>query len=352
MNCFNNQQKKKPKIVFFLLAGFILFSTSFLSCEAKTLNRSELVLGTICSIRILDGASKKAMDAAFNRLEEIEAVMSANKEGTVVDTINSNSGISAVKSPEDLRYLVKKAMSIADASDGAFDPSIGTLVKLWGIGFDSENVPNAEDIKKALLLTGRKEIIVDDKNGTIFLAREGMKLDLGAIAKGYAADQVSDILSKYRVKAAVIDLGGNIKVVGKKPDKQSWKIGVQNPFDTRGSRLGLASLEGGYSVVTSGIYERHFVSDDGVDYHHIFDPKTGYPVRNGLVSVTIISKSSTDADGLATALFVLGKEKGMAMADKWAVGAIFIDQDRTLVLNEYAKKVFSLEDSSFTESDS
>ncbi len=349
MNHKTRKQAKNAGKTFFRAAATFLLLVGLASCKAQALDRSELVLGTICTVRILDGASNNAMNAAFARLSEIEAEMSANISGTVVAEINKNAGIKPVPCSAELRYLVKKAMEIYDASDGAFDPSIGALVKLWGIGFDNEHVPEDKDIKNALLLKGKENIIVDDKNGNIFLAKKGMELDLGAIAKGYAADQLADILGKYRVKAAIIDLGGNIKFVGKKPDKQSWKIGIQNPYDSRGARLGMAILEGGFSVVTSGIYERNFTAEDGSFYHHIFDPATGYPVRNGLVSVSIISKSSTDADGLATALFVLGKEKGIALADKLGVGAIFIDEDKKLFMNDFAKSCFLLEDRSFTE---
>jgi len=317
------------------------------SCAPKALDRSELVLGTICSVRIIDGASRKALDDAFARLREIEATMSANAPGTVVDAINRGAGGASVPAPADLRAVVRRALELAEASGGAFDPTIGPLVALWGIGFDAERVPSPEELAAALPLVDRRGLAVDDSG--IALARAGMRLDLGGIAKGYAADEVARILSERGVKAAVIDLGGNVKVVGRKPDGRAWKIGIQDPFSDRGERLGIATLSDGATVVTSGVYERRFQGEDGREYHHLLDPATGYPVENGLASVTVIADSSMDADALATALFVLGLERGLALANELGVGAVFVRADKGVLMNERARAVFELEGKAFID---
>jgi thiamine biosynthesis lipoprotein len=312
------------------------------------MDRSDLALGTVCSIRIMDGGSKAALDAAFARLRAIEASMSANAEGTVVAAVNAAAGEAPAPAPADVRYVAGKALWYAALSRGAFDPTIGPVVKLWSIGMAGERVPAPEEIKAALSLVGFGAVRIDDAAGTIFLPRPGMLLDLGAIAKGYAADEVARILLEKRVKAAVIDLGGNVKVIGRKPDGSKWRIGVQNPFNERGEHIGIAAVVGGSTVVTSGVYERYFVGQDGEHYHHILDTRTGYPVRNGLVSVTVISSSSVDADGLSTTLFALGLEEGMALAESLDhVEAIFIDEDRQVYLSSGAKAVFKLGDASF-----
>jgi len=319
------------------------------SCSGKPMDRSDLVLGTVCSVRILDGGSEKALDAAFARLREIEATMSANADGTIVAAINAAAGKAPVPAPADVRYVTGKALWYATLSRGAFDPTIGPIVKLWNIGLDGERIPSPEEIKAALPLVAAGAVRIDDAAGTIFLPRAGMLLDLGAIAKGYAADEVARVLLEKRVKAAVIDLGGNVKVIGKKPDGSKWRIGIQNPFDERGEHIGIATLEGGATVVTSGVYERYFIGDDGTHYHHIFDTKTGYPVRNGLVSVTIISSSSIDADGLSTTLFSLGLRDGMALAESLEhVEAVFIDEDKNVYMSSGAAAVFKLGNASFT----
>ncbi len=318
------------------------------SCSGKPMDRSDLVLGTVCSIRILDGGSEKALDAAFARLREIEASMSANAVGTVVAAINEAAGKAPAAAPADVRYVTGKALWYASRSGGAFDPTIGPIVKLWNIGLDGERVPSPEEIKTALPLVDFRSVRVDDADGTVFLPRKGMLLDLGAIAKGYAADEVARVLLEKRVKGAVIDLGGNVKVVGKKPDGSPWRIGIQNPFDERGAHIGIATLTGGATVVTSGVYERYFIAEDGTHYHHIFDTKTGYSVNNGLVSVTIISSSSIDADGLSTTLFSLGLKEGMALAESLEhVEAVFIDEGKRVYLSSGAAAVFKLGNAEF-----
>jgi FAD:protein FMN transferase len=336
----------------YMLATALALVSVSAACASGSAERSGLALGTVCSIRILDGASERALDESFARLAAIEEVMSANKEGTVVDAINASAGVAPVKAPKDLRFVVEKALGYARLSGGAFDPTIGPVVKLWNIGLDGERVPSAAEIAGALPLVGYRGLQLDDKAGTLYLARPGMLLDLGAIAKGYAADEVGRILLARGVRAAVIDLGGNVKVVGRKKDGSKWRIGVQNPFDERGSYIGIAAFEGSATVVTSGIYERYFTDLDGRHYHHILDSATGYPVTGPLVSVTIISTSSIDADGLSTTVFAMGLEKGMALVETLDhVDAVFIDEDRRVYLSSGAKKLFSLSDASFTLAD-
>jgi len=319
------------------------------SCAARPMDRAELVLGTVCSIRIQDGGSDRALDAAFARLKEIDAEMSANSADSIIAAINKAAGLSPVPAPDDLRYVISRALHYAEISSGAFDPTIGPVVKLWNIGMDGERIPEAAEIREALELVDYRDVIMDDVAGTVFLRRPGMLLDLGAIAKGYAADEVERVLLKYRVKGAVIDLGGNVKVSGRKPDGTKWRIGIQNPFDDRGDRLGIATLEGGYTVVTSGVYERYFTGEDGEHYHHILDTRTGYPVKNGLVSVTILCKSSVDADGLSTSVFALGLQAGMALVESLPeIEAVFVDGDKKVYMSSGAKAVFKLDDPAFT----
>lgn len=318
------------------------------SCAGKPLERSELVLGTVCSIRILSGGSAKALDAAFERLRAIEDEMSANAEGTVVAAVNAAAGTAPVAAPADLRYVTAKALEYAGKSGGAFDPTVGPLVKLWNIGQEGERVPAQSEIAAVLPLVSYQDLVLDDAAGTIYLRRPGMRMDLGAIAKGYAADEAGKILTAKGAKAAVIDLGGNVKVIGTKPGGDAWRIGIQNPFDDRGSRLGIATLKGDYTVVTSGVYERFFLKD-GIRYHHILSPFDGKPISNGLASVTIICRSSIDADALSTSAFSLGLEKGMALIESLdEIEAVFVDEQRKVYMSKGASALFAVDDSSFS----
>jgi thiamine biosynthesis lipoprotein len=313
------------------------------------MDRTEFVLGTVCSIRLLDGASKAALDAAFDRLFEIEATMSVNTPGTIVGGVNEAAGTQAVKVPQDVLEVTRRALYYAELTNRAFDPTIGPIVKLWNIGLDGERVPEHWEIEQALPLVDARAVRIDEKASTIYLPTSGMLLDLGGIAKGYAADEVGRILARHGVKAAVVDLGGNVKVVGKKPDGSKWRIGVQNPSDSRGAYIGIASLGEGATVVTSGIYERFFIDTDGRSYHHIFDTRTGYPVEGDLFSVTVISTASMDADGLSTAFFALGLQKGMALAESQeGVEAIFIDSANRVYLSSGLPGLFNLTDRNYT----
>jgi FAD:protein FMN transferase len=337
----------------FAAALFILLVlASSASCAPKAeepMDRTEFVLGTVCSIRLLDGASKAALDAAFDRLFEIEATMSVNTPGTIVGSVNEAAGQQPVKVPQDILEVTRRALYYAELTDRAFDPTIGPIVKLWNIGLDGERVPEPREIEQALPLVDAKSVQIDENASTIYLPRAGMLLDLGGIAKGYAADEVGRILAGKGVKAAVIDLGGNVKVVGKKPDGSKWRIGVQNPSDSRGAYIGIASLGEGATVVTSGIYERYFIDTDGRSYHHIFDTRTGYTVEGDLFSVTVISTASIDADGLSTALFALGLQKGMALAESQeGVEAIFIDSENRVYLSSGVAELFKLTDQNYT----
>lgn len=308
---------------------------------------SEYVLGTICTISLQDGGSEAALQAVFARLKEIETRMSANRDGTEIAAVNEAAGRSPVRVSRDTLFVVKKALEYARISQGAFDPTIGPVVKLWNIGLEGERVPEDREIRETLPLVDWSSVVLDERASTVFLPRPGMRLDLGAIAKGYAADETARILGERKVRAAVVDLGGNVLVFGKKADGSLWRVGVQNPFDDRGSYLGIVGMGAG-TVVTSGVYERFF-EQDGKRYHHILDTRTGRPVESEIVSVTVIAPSSIDADGLSTTLFALGRERGLALVRTLpGVEAIYVDDRRRLYLSPGASKAFNLTDKTFT----
>jgi len=191
---------------------------------------------------------------------------------------------------------------------------------------------------------------MDPNKLTVYLPVAGMRLDLGAIAKGYAADEVEKIMVAHKVKSAIIDLGGNVFVYGKKKDGTPWRVGIQNPYSDRGEYIGLVT-GGQMTVVTSGVYERYFI-ENGKRYHHILDTTTGFPVDNGLISVSIVTESSIDADALSTSVFALGLDKGMKLVESLQdVYAIFIDSNNKVYLSPGTNKIFTLTDNKFTLSD-
>lgn len=311
-----------------LLASIFALS----SCAApEPVSRTEFSLGTTCRITLYEKAEKKLFDAAFARIREIEERMSANREGTEIARLNDAAGIEAVSLSADTFLVLSTAIDIAEKSKGALDPSVGPLVKLWGIGTDAARVPEAAEREAAMELIDYRRILLDPERSSAFLLDPGMRVDLGAMAKGYAADETARILKEGGAKRGLIDLGGNIYVFGKKPEGKPWRIGIQDPQDSRGAYLGIVNMEGG-SLVTSGGYER-FYEEGGKRYHHILDPASGMPAESGLLSVTVVSQSSMLADCLSTTIFVLGPERGMDLAKAFPEeGFALVDADQRVHL--------------------
>jgi thiamine biosynthesis lipoprotein len=281
-------------------------------------------------------------------LHEIEDQFSVNKDSTEVDEINAKAGAEPVHVSADVLAVIEKSLHYAEISDGAFDPTIGPLVNLWSIGFDNPRVPPQMEIDAVLPLVDWRNVKIDTDTTSVFLTESRMALDLGGIVKGYAADEVAHILTENKVKRAIVDLGGNVFVFGKKKDGSNWRIGVQNPLSERGVSIGVIETTGNKTMVTSGVYERFF-EDDGVRYHHILSTKNGFPVQNGLLSVTVIADSSIDADALSTALFTLGFEKGITLAESLdRIDALFIFEDKTIRGTQDALRYFSLIDEEWT----
>jgi len=319
----------------------LLFFTACAPSLQGEITRTDLVLGTVCTVRIIEGGTSKTTDEIFVRLRKIEDEMSANKSGTEIAAINDAAGVRAVAVSDSTFSVVARALEYARLSGGAFDPTIGPLVKLWSIGNDDARIPAPEEISAVRALIDYRKVELDTKKKSVFLAEKGMLLDLGAIAKGYAADEAARILERHKVRSAVVDLGGNILVYGKKKDGSPWRVGIQDPASDRGEYIGLVTGPA-MTVVTSGIYERFFI-EGGIRYHHLLDRNTGAPARNTLVSVSIIARKSIDADALSTSAFVLGLEEGMKLIEGMQeVSAIFIDKDNRIYLSSGAKKIFTL----------
>jgi thiamine biosynthesis lipoprotein len=196
------------------------------------------------------------------------------------------------------------------------------------------------------MLVNYRDILFDDINSSVMLKHNGQAIDLGGIAKGYAADQVRDIFLKHGINSALIDLGGNIYALGNKPDGTPWKVGIQNPFLQRGQSLGILKVKN-KSVVTSGNYEKYFIRD-GKRYHHILDPRTGYPSESSIISATIISDNSLDGDGLSTGIYILGVKQALELIETLdGIEAILVTDDKKAYVTNGINDYFELTDSDF-----
>ncbi|MFQ3547211.1 MAG: FAD:protein FMN transferase [Termitinemataceae bacterium] len=318
-----------------------LLSGTVTSCAKPMGPETEYVLGTLCTINLFDKGKPDLYRELFARLREIENRMSANKAGTDIDTINTAAGKNAVAVHTDVMDVLEVALRYAELSKGAFDPTVGPLVKVWGIGTDDARIPTPAEIKEALSSINWRDVELNRKVGTVFLKKPGMALDLGAIAKGYAADEMARILKQHKIPRAMIDLGGNILAFGEKTGGAPWRIGVQDPSGERGDYIGILEVKN-KTMVTSGVYERFF-TEAGVRYHHILSTTTGYPVQNGLISVTIVADSSIDADALSTTVFALGYEDGTALLESLPnAEGIFIFEDHSVEATGDLRSVFRL----------
>ncbi|WP_202710654.1 FAD:protein FMN transferase [Sporosalibacterium faouarense] len=332
----------KRKIIYFLIFAIII-TTALSGCTdnqqpTETLSKDSFMLGTFVVVTLYDHQNEEIIDKVFNRFDEIENRMSINIETSDVSKINDNAGIKPVKVHDDVYYVLKKAKEFAQISHGAFEPTIGPLVKLWGIGTEHERIPSEGEIEENLLKIDYNKLELMEDN-MVYLSEPGMVLDLGGIAKGYAADEAKKILLENKVESAIIDLGGNIFAVGSKPNGDAWRIGIQDPYRVRQKHVGIVQDED-ISVVTSGNYERYF-EKDGVRYHHIIDSKTGYPARNNVAGISVLSDTSIQGDGLSTAFYVLGVEEGLKLANSLdEIEIIYITKDKKLYLSKGVKDKF------------
>ncbi len=315
------------------------------SSDAAPATRERFVLGTVCRISVYGADKPRAVAEAFARLADVEARMSANSEDSEIARVSAAAGGSPVAVSADSLEVLLAGLDFARRTGGAFDPTVGPLVKLWGIGTDAARVPSAEEIRAALDLVDYRDVEVDEGRREVFLKRKGMALDLGAIAKGYAANEAVAILRKGGAKRAIIDLGGNIYAVGSKGPGKPFRIGIQDPERKRNSYLGVMPAED-LSLVTSGPYERFFMQD-GKRYHHILDARTGYPAESGLVSSTVICADSMLADCLSTSTFILGLEGGKALVESVpGASAIFVESSGEVVLVGAGAAPFALQEGS------
>ena len=314
---------------------------------SNPLSRTELLMGTTVSISLFDHQDQTILDEAFEKVKMLENELSLNKESTLLTELNASAGTKPYPVNDTLFDIVQKGYYYSELTDGSFDISIGPLVKLWSIGLPEARVPSPEEIQQVLPLINYQNIQLDEQAKTIYLKKPGMQLDLGGIAKGYIADTLASFLRSKGVEHALIDLGGNIYALGTKVDGSLWKVGIQDPFESRNNTVGYIPIAN-QSVVTSGVYER-YLEADGKKYHHILDPSTGYPFDNEIAGVTIISDMSIDGDALSTAVFSKGLEEGLKFVKSLPnVEAIFITKDSKVYLTDGIKDDFVLTNGSFT----
>lgn len=341
--------KRNILVVFFALVLLLVGCTEdevVLMEEPAT--RDEFLMGTYVIVQVYDEGKEEAIDLAFERIKELEEKITMNDDGTELFQINQSAGKSKVKVSDDLFELLEKSAEYSESPDDGFDYTIGPIVDLWRIGYDDARLPSQDEIDAALSLVEHEQVQLNAEDQTVYLEKPGMAVDLGAIAKGYIADEAMQVLIDEGVTVGMVDLGGNLLIRGDSPKREEggWNVGVQDPFSTRGEIAGFLNLKD-RSIVTSGIYER-YLEVDGVQYHHLLSPETGYPFDNDIAGVTIISEKSIDGDALSTGVFSLGLEEGLAYVnDLEEIEAVFVTKDRDLYTSDGITDTFNLSSSEF-----
>lgn len=322
------------------ILNVLALSIMLAGCFANNapLEKESFVMGTVLSQKIYGKSAKEASLEVESKLRSLENDMTVRKPGGEIYNLNLNAGVESVKLGFDSLHVLREAVRYSQISEGAFNPVLGPLIELWGFA-EHPGVPGKREIDKLLDLADYRDIVIQEDWAK--LRRKGQRVDLGGIVKGYAADVAVGIYRSYGIKSAFVNLGGNVAVIGDKPDGKPWIIGIQNPRDIHGRYIGTVPVKDA-SVVTSGDYQRYF-EDDGKRYHHILDPRTGYPAQSGLISTTIVTESSIKADALSTAVFVMGLDKGMELVESiYGVEAIFITNDYRVFVSEGLKGVFKM----------
>lgn len=313
-----------------LLLAVFLALPLFCSCEKNVypLSSTEFMMDTVITVTVYDGEAD-ALDSAMTLCKQYENLFSRTIETSDIARINNSNGAPVTVDPETAE-LLKIALDIAEKSDGAFDPTVLPLVELWNVT-KSTAPPEQNLITEGLKSVGYKSIHI---NGDTVTAKNGVKLDLGGIAKGYITDKVVENLKQKKVTSAIINLGGNLYLLGDKKG-EPFSVGIQKPFGKQDEHSAVLMLKN-KTAVTSGVYQRYF-RHDGQLYHHIIDPKTGHPSDSGLYAVTVIADSSSLADGLSTACLILGPEKATALAKEYNVELIMITSDNQLITTDGIK---------------
>ncbi|MCR5560450.1 MAG: FAD:protein FMN transferase [Bacteroidales bacterium] len=299
-------------------------------------------MDTVMTISAFGPQGEEAVAKGRERIEGLNELLSTGSETSEVSKLNANGGGSL---SADTNFLAGEALRLYEETEGAFDISIYPLMKLWGFDrldeLTEENavIPTDEEIRETLRLVDAGSLSFDREKGELSYGIPGMAVDFGGITKGYASDSVIRLMRDMGVSSALLNLGGNVQALGKKPDGSLWKVGIQYPEPGSSKIAGVVSISD-CAVITSGDYERMI---PGTEYHHIIDPKTGWPVENGLRSVTVVAKDGTLADGLSTSLFVMGMEEALSF---WREGtedfeAVFLTEDQTLYVTEGLAESFT-----------
>ena len=302
--------------------------------------RDVFAMDTYMTLTAYGKDAKTAIDEAVKEIERLDYMFSVGNEESEVSILNEN-GAEIIS--QETSYLFEKSNEIYDKTEGKFDITVYPLMVEWGFTNQKYKVPNQAKIDELLKYVGASKIEYN-KSSKLICVPEGVKIDFGGIAKGYTSQRIVEIFKKYNLVGGVVSLGGNVQTCGLKPNGEKFRIGIEDPFGNQ-DYVGILDIKD-KAVITSGGYERFF-EKEGVKYHHILNPQTGYPAESGLASVTIINNDGTMADGLSTALFVMGKNDAIDYWKKYGkkdgFDMILVEDDGEISITTGIENSFSSE---------
>jgi thiamine biosynthesis lipoprotein len=321
-------------------------SSNIINSKAEKVTHVDFAMGTVINETIYTTGDDVTGDIILELISLENDLLSWRVEESQIAMVNKEAGNpDGVNVSDTTREYLETVLEVSKRSGGALDPTIGKISRLWDIGGENPRVPSDSEIQELLEGVGYEDIVI--KGNNIYLS-ENSSIDLGAVGKGIGADAAYAYLKQHEeIQGAVISVGGSLVTYGTKPDESLWSVAITNPRKEEEGHMGVLALEGGYFVSTSGDYEK-FLEKDGIFYHHILDPKTGYSARSGLISVTIICDNGLLSDALSTACFVLGLEKGMELAESYHAEAVFIDDAGQVHMTEGIKDKFTLVNEEYT----
>ena len=327
-----NRSFSKISLLYIFTAMLLFTGCSRIGIYPSSSEATGFYFDTVISVRIYGEDSQKLLDGCMELARHYEQLLSATREGSDIWNIN-HSGGSWVSVDQDTLSVLELALDFAQFSEGAVDPTIGGLSRLWNFGSENQGIiPEKAQIERELVHVDYHAVAF--REGQVMLKDPQARLDLGFIAKGFIGDKMKEYLLSQGVDSALINLGGNVVALGGRPDGSGFRVGIRDPFDRDGSPLTALEISD-KSVVSSGNYERFF-EKEGELYHHILSPQSGYPVKSGLAQVTIISPDSARADALSTLCFVQGYEKAASLLENYPdLQAIFVTEDGEIIYENF-----------------
>ncbi len=323
-------------IIMILFTGCIENENTDIASDAVSEPNTRNIFAMDTTMDLTVYGNSNILDKAEAEIMRIDKMLSKTNKDSEIYRLNE-SGKTEIS--DETKELILKAVEISEKTNGVFDITIEPIMSLWGFSNENFRVPATSELADVLKKVNYKNILLNGNN--IISLSGNSRIDLGGIAKGFTSDRLTELFKNEGVESAIISLGGNVQAIGKKPDGSRWKIAVQNPFgDAQHPYIGVIEAED-KAVITSGGYQRYF-EKDGIIYHHIIDPATGYPASNGLSSVTIVSKSGTLADALSTSIYIMGLEDGISFWKQYDdFDVVFVTDNGEIYITDGISDVFT-----------